>query len=243
MQTLVWDLSITADNSWSNPQLLVASATLLNTWLHHSIKVLIQEGKILLKSRTPLYYFCSEMFLMMKCHLGYETVEWWKKKAELLMNECQKSAAWRRAGQTPDFVAVWCPDWISCILQLHRLLRKKGTTVTINQLFHIIHPKTLLVTDFQGNSSHLITVNCVILLCISPSFFWVKVCLHPNWSNCCVPQIICHFADNKIINLNSSHIFLFSLSSCLKVQIKAENRANSCSLSGLTFCDLWEASF
>lgn len=35
--------------------------------------------------------------------------------------------------------------------------------MTINQLFQIIHPKTLPVTDFQGNSCHLITVNFVIL--------------------------------------------------------------------------------
>jgi len=80
-------------------------------------------------------------------------------------------------------------------------------------------------------------------LCISPCIVWVKVCFYPNWSNYSVPQSICHFADNKIINVNGSHIFLFSLSSCLKIQIKAKTRANSCSVSGVSFCVLWEASF
>jgi len=68
---------------------------------------------------------------MMKCCLGYETLEWWKEKAELLVNECQKPTAFGTAGQTPDFVAVWCPDWISCIFQLHKILHEHGTTVTV----------------------------------------------------------------------------------------------------------------
>lgn len=64
----------------------VANATLLNMWLQHGNKILIQEGKTLLKSRTPFYCFYLEMLLIMKWHFCYETLEWRKKKAAFWMN-------------------------------------------------------------------------------------------------------------------------------------------------------------
>lgn len=73
----------------------------------------------------------------------------------------------------------------------------------------------------------------------------VKVCFDPNWSNCGIPQIICDFADSKIINLNCRHDFsIFPQVAFKGTENKdAETRASYCSLFGVAFCYVWEVFF
>lgn len=133
-------------------------------WLQHSNKILIQEGKTLLKSRTPFYYFCSEMLLVIKWHFCYERLEWWKKRAEFWrMNNVRNLLPVEGLAklQIPLLFGAQTGSPLFC--RFTEFYMEKGQPWQSDQLFHIICPKTLPVTVSHRRCSYSITVNCVTL--------------------------------------------------------------------------------